>query len=212
MSLRRIEDALLRLGFGSEIDPTAVIGEIPSRAIPDLTLRIGAGAVIRSGTVVYAGSKIGDRLQTGHNVVIREESALGDDVSVWTNSVIDYGCDIGSGVKIHTGVYVAQFTIIRDGVFLAPGVMIANDPHPGCPKSRECMRGPTIERNAQIGVNVTIVPFVTIGEGALVGSGSVVTRDIPARSVAYGNPARVVSTIEDLKCIVTPKLIDHPYR
>jgi acetyltransferase-like isoleucine patch superfamily enzyme len=212
MSLRKIEDALLRLGVGSEIDPTAVLGEIPSRAIPDLTLRIGAGAVVRSGTVVYAGSKIGDRLQTGHNVVIREESVLGDDVSVWTNSVIDYGCDIGSGVKIHTGVYVAQFTVIRDGVFLAPGVMIANDPHPGCPKSRECMRGPTIERNARIGVNVTILPFVTIGEGALVGSGSVVTRDIPARSVAYGNPARVVSTIEDLKCIVTPKLIDHPYR
>lgn len=212
MTLGRIDDALLRLGAGMQLDPTAVVGEMPSRAIADLTLVIGENAVLRSGTVIYAGSRIGARLMTGHNVVVREENILGDDVSVWTNSVIDYGCEIGNAVKIHTGVYIAQFTRIRDGVFLGPGVTIANDPHPGCPHSRECMRGPTIEKNAQIGVNVTILPFVTIGERALIGSGSVVTRDIPPGMVAYGNPARVTCSVDELECVVTPKLIDHPYK
>lgn len=212
MSLRRADDSLLHIGEGLELDPLAVIGEIPARKISALDLFLGVNAVLRSGTVVYAGSRIGDRFMTGHNVVIREENVIGDDVAVWSNSVIDYGCVIGNGVKIHTGVYVAQFTTIRDGAFLAPGVMIANDPHPGCVHSRECMRGPTIEKNAQIGVNVTLLPFVNIGEGALIGSGSVVTRDIPPRMVAYGNPAKVVSSVDDLQCTVTPKLTEYPYR
>lgn len=212
VSLRRIDPSLLLLGPGAEIDPSAILGEIPARDIADLTLTIGEKAVFRSGTVIYAGSRIGARFTTGHNVVIREENVLGDDVAVWSNSVVDYGCEIGDGVKIHTGVYIAQFTRIREGAFLAPGVTIANDPHPGCAHSRECMRGPTIEKNAQIGVNVTILPFLTIGEGAVIGSGSVVTKDIPPRMVAYGNPARVVSPVDDLECIVTPKLTDYPYR
>jgi len=212
MSLRRADESLLHIGEGLELDPLAVIGEVPARKISTLELFLGAGAVIRSGSVIYAGSRIGARFMTGHNVVIREENVIGDDVAVWSNSVVDYGCEIGDGVKIHTGVYVAQFTRIREGAFLAPGVMIANDPHPGCAHSRECMRGPTIERNAQIGVNVTLLPFVTIGESALIGSGSVVTKDIPPRMVAYGNPARVVSSIDDLQCVVDPKLVDHPYK
>ncbi len=90
-------------------------------------LVLGAGARLRSGTVLYDGSTIGLRLQTGHGVVIREGCQVGDDVSVWTNSVIDYGCRIGSRVKIHCNCYVAQYSELEDDVFLAPGVTIAND-------------------------------------------------------------------------------------
>jgi acetyltransferase-like isoleucine patch superfamily enzyme len=101
-------------------------------------------------------------------------------------------------------VYVAQFTTIEDDVFFAPGVTIANDPHPICTK---CMQGPTIRKGARIGVNVTILPHVTVGENALIGAGSVVTRDVPAGMLAAGNPARVISTVDELECpfdIVTP--------
>jgi acetyltransferase-like isoleucine patch superfamily enzyme len=211
MSLARVPDEMVFIGPGSVIDPTATVGERPMRAISNLALHIGPYACIRSGSVIYAGSTVGARFNTGHCVVVREENRIGDDVNIWGHSTVDYGCVIGNSVKIHTSVYVAQFTVIEDDVFLAPGVVIANDPHPGCPRARDCMRGPTLRRGAQIGVNVTLLPFITVGEMALIGAGSVVTRDIPARAVAHGNPARVVGTIDELECIVEPRLVDHPY-
>jgi acetyltransferase-like isoleucine patch superfamily enzyme len=190
----------VRLGQGAVIDPEALVGYLsPRHGVSDL-LEIGPGARIRSGSVVYAGSRIGERLETGHNVVIREQNAIGDRFSIWNNSVVDYGCTIGDNVKIHCNIYIAQFTVIEDDVFMAPGVTIANDIHPGCPQSGECMRGPVLRRGCRLGVNVTVVPYVTIGEGTLVGSGAVVTRDLPPGVLAYGNPARVHARLEDLTC------------
>jgi acetyltransferase-like isoleucine patch superfamily enzyme len=211
MSIGCVPDELILIGPGAVVDPTARLGERTVRSVADLTLRIGEGACIRSGSVIYAGSTIGMHFNTGHNVVIREENRIGDNVSVWGNSTVDYGCTIGDNVKIHTCVYVAQFTVIEDDAFLAPGVIVANDPHPGCPRARDCMRGPTISRGARVGVNVTLLPFITIGEMALIGAGSVVTKDIPPRALAYGNPARVVGTVDDLECIVDPPLVERPY-
>jgi acetyltransferase-like isoleucine patch superfamily enzyme len=161
-------------------------------------LVLGADAELRSGTVLYDGSAIGQRLQTGHGVVVREGCQIGDDVSIWSNSVVDYGCRIGDRVKIHCNCYVAQYTELDDDVFLAPGVTIANDLYPGDKRSAELMAGPRIGAGAQIGVNVTILPFVRIGAGALIGAGSVVTRDIPAGAVAFGNPAVVHRAVTDL--------------
>lgn len=166
-------------------------------------LVLGRGARLRSGTVLYRGSSIGDRLETGHHVVIREQCEIGDDVSVWTGSVIDYGCRIGDRVKIHCNCYVAQFTEIGNGAFLAPGVTIANDLYPGTPASEEVMSGPRIGAGAHIGVNVTILPFVRIGAGALVGAGAVVTRDLPEGSVAFGSPAVVHGSVEGLRDVTT---------
>jgi acetyltransferase-like isoleucine patch superfamily enzyme len=176
------------LGLPRAADPGVVIGYPVSRtdAAP---LVLGPGARLRSGTVLYHGTTIGRRLQTGHGVVVREACEIGDDVSIWSNSVIDYGCRIGDRVKIHCNCYVAQFTELEDDVFLAPGVTIANDLYPGDQRSARLMAGPKIGARAQIGVNATILPFVRIGAGALIGAGSVVTRDIPPAVVAFGNPA-----------------------
>lgn len=199
----RAEDARLgtaRLGQGAIVDPEALVGYRSPRSGVSGILEIGPDARIRSGSVIYAGSTIGARLETGHNVVIREQNTIGDRFSIWNNSVVDYGCTIGDNVKIHCNIYIAQFTVIEDDVFMAPGVTVANDIHPGCPQSGECMRGPVLRRGCRLGVNVTVVPYVTIGEGTLVGSGSVVTRDLPPGVLAYGNPARVHSRLEDLVC------------
>lgn len=190
----------LVVGEGAVLDPTAIIGYLSPRDGVSNVLKLGREARVRSGTVIYAGSQIGDFLETGHNSIIREENIIGDHFSIWNNSVVDYGCRIGSNVKIHCNVYIAQFTVIEDEVFIAPGVKIANDYHPGCPESKECMKGPTLKRGCKIGVNTTILPYVTIGEGTLVGSGSVITRDLPAGVVAYGNPARVHAKLEELRC------------
>ena len=179
-------------------------------------LVLGAGARLRSGTVLYDGTTIGRRLQTGHGVVIRECCEIGDDVSIWSNSVIDYGCRIGDRVKIHCNCYVAQYTELENDVFLAPGVTIANDLYPGNERSAHLMAGPKIGAGAQIGVNVTILPFVRIGAGALIGAGSVVTRDIPAAVVAFGNPAVARRPVTELPVMDARVVADNasasPYR
>ncbi len=141
--------------------------------------------------------------------MIREDNLLGDDVKIWNSSTVDYGCRVGNRVKIHTNVYLAQFTVLEDDVFIAPGVTTANDPHPGCGFSAQCMRGPLIQTGAQIGCGAIILPFVTIGRRALVGAGSVVTRDVPPETVVAGNPAQPLRSIYDLGC--PANLTDHPY-
>lgn len=189
----------VRLGRETVVDDGVQLGYMPRRKPRNLVLQIGGRGVLRTGTVVYAGTRIGDGVETGHNVIIREDNEIGDDFRIWNNSVVDYGCTIGDRVKIHSNCYVSQFTTIEDDVFLAPGVSLANDPHPGSPRSL-CMRGPTIKRGAQIGMGVVILPFVTIGECSLVGAGSVVTKDVPAFAVVVGNPARVIKTVKEISC------------
>jgi acetyltransferase-like isoleucine patch superfamily enzyme len=179
------------------VDEDVRLGYAPHHR-SDTPLELGGGARLRSGTVLYAGSRIGVRLQTGHHVVIREDCEVGDDVSVWSNSVVDYGCRIGNGVKIHANCYVAQYTEIHDGAFLAPGVTCANDLYPGQPESASVMSGPVIGARAQLGVNVTVLPYVRLGDGCIVGAGSVVTKDVPAGTVVYGNPAVVRGRVCDL--------------
>jgi acetyltransferase-like isoleucine patch superfamily enzyme len=194
-----------------DIHPTAIIGYRTQRKIKNKKLFLDKGAKIQSRTVIYEGSKIGKNLETGHNVVIREENKIGDNFSIWSNSVVDYGCKIGDNVKIHCNCYVAQFTTIEDNVFMAPGVTIANDIHPGCEFSKKCMRGPYIEKGVKIGVNATILPFVKIGKNSLIGSASVVTKDVPANSVVYGNPARIIKDIKDLRCVTAINKKGRPY-
>jgi acetyltransferase-like isoleucine patch superfamily enzyme len=171
-------------------------------------LVLGEGARLRSGTVLYDGTSIGKRLQAGHGVVVREGCTIGDDVSIWSNSVIDYGCRIGSRAKIHCNCYVAQYTELADDVFLAPGVTIANDLYPGDQRSAEIMAGPRIGAAAQIGVNVTILPYVRIGAGALIGAGAVVTRDIPDGVVAFGNPALPHGLVAELPTVAERVVAD----
>jgi acetyltransferase-like isoleucine patch superfamily enzyme len=194
------------LGEGAHLDEGVSLGYPTGRRIAVANTTIGKNAHIRSNTVIYVNVTIGDGLETGHNVVIREENEIGDHFYIWNNSTVDYGCRIGNGVRIHNNVYVAQFTNIEDEVFLAPGVMIANDPHPICTK---CMKGPTIRKGARIGVNATLLSHITVGEYALVGAGSVVTRDVPPRTLVYGNPARIIKPVDELGCPFG--LVEKPY-
>jgi len=170
----------------------------------------GPGWIVREGSVIELGSKIGKNLETGHNVVIRENCVIGDNLKIWSNSVIDYGCVIGNNVKIHCNCYICQYTTIKDDVFVGPGVITLNNLHPGCEHSRECMRGPTIEEGVQVGGNSTILPYVRVGKRSLIGAGSVITKNIPPFSIAYGVPARVKGSVFSLNC--KRSLTDRPYK
>lgn len=196
----------VRIGQEHNVDSSAIIGYMPDRQIDDLTLYIGAGARIRSGTVIYLGNKIGMNLNTGHGVIIREENKIGDNLNIWSNSVIDYGCLLGNNIKIHCSVYICQFSTIEDDVFIGPGARFLNDLHPPC---GGCMVGPRIKRKARIGGSAVLMPGIEIGGEALVGAGAVVLNDVPNRMVVAGNPARIICSIDDLECYTKFKL--RPY-
>ncbi len=181
-----------------KVGENAIIGAKTLRNVSVAPAKIGENAVFLSNSVVYEGVKIGSGLIIGHNSVIREENVIGDNFKLWSNSVVDYGCKIGSNVKIHCNCYIAQFTTIEDDVFIAPGAITTNDKYPGRKDAEKHLKGPTIKKGAQIGAGVVIMPGVTIGSRSIVGAGSVVTKDIPADSVAYGNPARVAGKRSEL--------------
>lgn len=153
---------------------------------------IGDRGVVRSGTVIYAGVVIGSRFQSGHSVLIRERTRIGDRVVIGTHSVIDGDVEIGNDVKIQTNVYIPTHTVIGDDVFIGPCAVLSNDKYPLRQRDSYEPRGPILEDGASIGANATLLPGVRIGEGAMVGAGAVVTRDVPPWSLAVGVPARAV--------------------
>jgi acetyltransferase-like isoleucine patch superfamily enzyme len=200
----------VHLGEKVEIGDYAVIGVPPKgKAEGQLETVIGDGAVIRSHSVIYAGNQIGKGFQTGHHAMIREENRIGDNVSVGTNSVVEHHVEIGNGVRIHSQAFVPEYSVLEEGAWIGPNVVLTNVPHPLCSKAKECIKGPTIKRGAKIGANSTILPFVIVGENALVGAGSVVVHNVPPQAVVAGNPAKVVKSVDQLRCPV--ELMDKPY-
>ena len=176
VSLQVYVAANVALGDGCDLQAPCIVGKAPRGAGEgELPLAIGAGAVIRPFTTIYAGSTFGARLQTGQGASVREDNIIGDDVSIGTSAVLEFGNRIGSRVRIHSGCFLELVTI-EDDVFVGPNVVFTDDPHPmNCPRYAECKGGPVVRRLARIGANSTILPGVEIGEGALVGAGSCTT-------------------------------------
>lgn len=200
----------VQLGENVEIGDFVVLGVPPrGKAEGELPTIVGDGAVIRSHTVIYAGNVIGKRFQTGHHTMIREENRIGDNVSVGTGSVVEHHVEIADHVRIHSQAFVPEYSTLEEGAWIGPNVVLTNVPHPLCPKAKVCIKGPTIKRGAKIGANSTILPYLIVGENALVGAGSVVVENVPDRAVVAGNPARVIKSIDQLTCPV--ELIEKPY-
>jgi len=188
------------IGEGTFVHEGAIVGEAPrGTQLGELKTVIGAGGVIRSGTVIYAGTVIGDRFNSGHGALVREDNVIGDDCSVGTNAALEAGNRIGNGTRIHSGCFLAHVTL-GARVFLGPHVVFTDDPHPMCPRYLECVLGATVEDDVSIGANATILPGLRIGAGSLIGAGSVVTKNVEAGVVVAGNPAVRVKDVDQLVC------------
>jgi len=189
------------IGRNARIGENAAIG-VPPRGKKDGELRtvIGKNAVVRSGAVIYAGNVIGNNFSAGHNAVIREKNRIGNNVSVGTLSCIEHHVKIKDNVRIHSQAFVPEYSVLEESSWLGPNVVITNALHPECPKVKKCLKGAHIKKGAKIGANATLLPAVSVGEGALVGAGSVVAKDVPPGAVVSGNPARVMKDISELKC------------
>ena len=184
----------------AQLDDFIILGKPPRGKKPgELPLSFGAGCVIRSHTVIYAGNTIGANFQTGHSTLVREENIIGDDVSIGTQSVVEHHVTIGNGVRLHTRVFVPEYSVLGDGCWLGPGVMVTNARYPRSEGVKDRLIGAHIEEGAIIGANAVLLPGVRIGARALVGAGSVVTKDVAPGMVVAGNPARVINQIENIK-------------
>lgn len=193
----------------STLGAYVILGEPPrGKQSGEEPLYIGSHATVRSHSVLYAGSRYGNHFQTGHHVMIREDNEISDAVSIGTSSVLEYGNRIGDRCRIHSGCFLEQVTLEND-VFVGPNVVFTDDPHPVCPRYKECKGGPYVGAFSRIGANSTILPGVKIGKNCLIGAGSVVTEDVPDNSVAVGHPARVIKQINELKC--PPGFYERPY-
>ena len=152
---------------------------------------------------------ISSDVKLGKNVVIHHPDLvnlygciIGDNCKIATFVEIQRGVVLGDNVKVEAFAFIPTGVTIEDGAFVGPHVCFTNDRYPAAVDSTgELLRAddwevvPTvIKRGASIGANATIICGVTIGEQALVGAGSVVTRDVPPHSLVVGNPARIIST------------------
>ena len=188
------------IGAGTIVEDGAIVGQPPrGKRSGELPTRIGSEGVIRSGTVIYAGTTIGDGFNSGHGAMIREDNVIGDDCSVGSNAVLEPGNTIGNKTRIHSQCFL-EHVKLGDRVFLGPGVVFTDDPHPVCPRYLDCVLGATVEDDVSIGGNATILPGVKIGAGSLIGAGAVVTRDVERGVVVGGNPAKVLKQVKELVC------------
>lgn len=162
-------------------------------------VRLGKGARIRTGTIIYADVQAGDHFQTGHHVMIREKTIIGNHVVVGTNTVIDGQMSIGDFVKIESNCYIPTHVTIGNRVFLGPNVTLANDRYPLKMRDRYVPEGPILEDGVTLGAGVVVCPGVRIGQDAFVAAGAVVTKDVPPGTMVMGVPGRFSPLPEKLR-------------
>jgi UDP-2-acetamido-3-amino-2,3-dideoxy-glucuronate N-acetyltransferase len=149
----------------------------------------------KRGTGIITGINV----EIGANVAIWNYVVIGDNAKIGDGTVVGSFCDIGKNVvlgkncNIQAHVTISNGCVLGSNVFIAPNSSLLNDKYP----KSSFMTPPIIKDDVAIGGGVTILPDVTIGEKAVIGGGSVVTKNVPPRTVSIGVPAKVVMTSEE---------------
>lgn len=150
---------------------------------------------IHETAIVEEGAVIGEGTRIWHHAHVRAGSEIGKNCNIGKNCYIDEGAKIGSGVKIQNNVSVYHGVEIEDDVFVGPCAVFTNDFYPRA-FSRDWEVGKTaIRHGASIGANATVICGHTIGEYAMIGAGSVVTKDVPPHALMVGNPAKQIGLV-----------------
>jgi UDP-2-acetamido-3-amino-2,3-dideoxy-glucuronate N-acetyltransferase len=153
-------------------------------------------AYIHPNALVEDGVRIGDKTRVWAFVHILPGALIGEECNICDHVFIEGDVTIGNRVTIKCGVQVWDGLRIESDVFIGPNATFTNDPYPRSKQEFELLHT-RVEEGATIGANATILPGITIGAGAMVGAGAVVTKDVPAKTLVLGNPARVVKELEE---------------
>jgi len=147
---------------------------------------------IHQTAIVEKGAKIGEGTKIWHHAHVRENATIGKNCILGKNAYVDINVRVGNGVKIENNACIYD-SVIEDDAELGPGVVITNDLYPRAFIWDEKRRSEKtiIKKGASVGANSTIICGNVIGEYAMIGAGSIVTKNIPAHALAYGNPAKI---------------------
>jgi len=188
----------LRVGPNTTIEPNVEICH-PTRSGETHPVILGGGCHIRSGSVIYSGVRFGDNCQTGHHVVVRENTRIGNSSVLGTAVTVEMSSTIGNHVLIETQCHLTAYLIVEDYVFMGPSCVTTNDLrmlHRRAGAGAHLV-GATIQWGARIGGGTIILPAVIIGKESVIAAGSVVARDIPAKTLAAGNPVRLLGPVTE---------------
>ncbi len=146
---------------------------------------------------------IGEGTRVGNFVMIRDGTIIGEECTIGSYVDIEGDVTIGDHVSLQSGCYITRGVVIEDEVFCGPRVITMNDKRIVHRRASLTFvrEGPRIERAARVGGGSVLLPGVTIGSNALVGAGSVVTKDVPAGAIVAGNPARIIGTVRSEEII-----------
>ncbi|MCK4295307.1 MAG: N-acetyltransferase [Candidatus Marinimicrobia bacterium] len=205
------------IGDNVRIDDNTVIGKRPMRASIS-TLKeekvlqptyIGNNCLIGSNTVIYIGANIDNDVMVADLASIRENTFIGEYTIVGRGVTVENNVFIGKRCKLESECYITAYSELEDYVFIAPGVVTSNDNYLGRTEERfKHFKGVTVKRGGRIGAGAVILPGKVIGEDALVAAGSVVTKDVPARKVVMGAPARVIRDVAKEQLIENQKFYE----
>jgi len=193
----------VRIGDSTQIGDGAVVGKVPTLATSstlskrvDGPTAIGKRSILGTGSVVFAGTTLGDDVLVGDGAIVRERCWVGPGSVVGAGCIVENDTRIGARCKVQAGAYVTAYTTLEDDVFIAPMVVTTNDNFMGRTEKRHAIKkGPTVRRGARIGAGAVLLPGIEVGEEAFVAAGSIVTRDVPPRTLVMGGPARPVRQV-----------------
>lgn len=139
-----------------------------------------------------AECSIGEGTKVWQFVVILAGAEIGKNCNICAQTLVEGNTLIGDRVTIKPGVQIWNGIEIGNDVFIGPNVTFSNDKFPRSRVYPDAFERTYVEDGASIGANVTILPGITIGRKAMIGAGSVITQDVPANALVYGNPARTI--------------------
>lgn len=154
---------------------------------------------------IEAGAQIGEGTKVWHYAHVRKGAHLGVHCVLGKSVFIDAEVLIGNNVKIQNFATLYHGLTVEDGVYIGPSATFTNDKVPRAINPDGTLKSPSdwvllktvLKKGCSIGANATILPGVTVGEWAMVGAGSVVTKDVPAFAVVVGSPAKVVAQVDE---------------
>ena len=143
-------------------------------------------------------AQVGEGTKVWHFAVILNDAIIGSNSSIGSLAEIGSGSVIGDNTRISHGVFLPSNSLIGDNVFIGPNVTFTDDRYPRAGNKKYRAEPPVVENGASIGAGSVILPGIRIGENAMIGAGSIVTKDVLPSAVIHGNAATYQRSLECL--------------